>query len=573
MDEFDNSETSICPHCGYDQNTKKKEAYLLDPGYILNNRYIIGVLLGAGGFGATYVAWDAVLNKKVAVKEYFPSEFATRIMGTTEVCAYDGEKSYQYEAGLASFIGEAKRLAKFNSQANIVHIYDSFEANSTAYIIMDYVEGKTLKELLKERGPLPYEEVVKYAILILNALQNVHNEGIIHRDIAPDNIKINGDDAVLLDFGAARNATTHNSKSLSVIVKPGYAPQEQYISRGDQGPWTDVYAMGAVMYHLITGKLPPESIERVVKDEIKTPTQLGFNIPEPIENAIMNSLNVKPEHRIQTAKEFADALSGAVEMERIVVKTNDDNGKLSKKAKIIISCVAVVAVALIIGIIVSTTSINGESNHTSQELQNYVGVDKDTAIDEMEKENINYKIIGTEELEGVDEGEEVIAYQNYEPGTPVDDVNELSIKIQKAPVKKGEVPDLTSLTKEKAIERLKKAGFENYTFKEKNNNQYDEGLVCEQSVKANKKASVDTEIIVYLAKNTTTTTKKQSTTNSSNSNSGKSSNTTTKRSTAKQSTTSGYFDSEDEYFSSEGEHPAASGSFDSDDSGSGDFDY
>lgn len=511
MGEFDNSETSICLYCGFDQNSGKKEEYHLQPGYVLKDRYLIGRAIGAGGFGVTYIAWDNVFDKKVAVKEYFPSDFATRIQGTTEVCAYDGEKTYQYEAGLTSFVEEAMRLAKLNQLPNIVHIYDSFIYNCTAYIIMDYVEGVTLKEILKERGPLPYDEVIKYVVPVLNVLQKVHEEGIIHRDIAPDNIKINGDEVTLLDFGAARNATTRNSKSLSVIVKPGYAPEEQYRTRGDQGPWTDVYAMAAVMYHLITGKLPIESIERSIKDELKTPTELGFPIPQSVENAIMNALNVKAEYRIQSAKEFADALSGAVEVERVVVKPKQDAGKLSKKAKIIISSVAVVALALIIAIVASTVSINTGSSYNGDLLPNFESQEKESAFEEMEKYGISYQVIGTYELNGVSKDTELIAWQSIEAQTPVNEVEKLDVKIAKAPIEKGKIPDLSALTKEKAIEALKEAGFTNYKFETKENNKYKQGLVCDQSVKAGKSVVLDTKITVYTAKNTTTTTQRTTT--------------------------------------------------------------
>lgn len=511
MSEFDNGETTICPYCGYDQNSGKKEEYHLQPGYILKDRYLIGRSIGAGGFGVTYIAWDNVFDKKVAIKEYFPSDFATRIQGTTEVCAYDGEKTYQYEAGLKNFVEEAMRLAKLNQLPNIVHIYDSFIYNCTAYIIMDYVEGETLKDILKARGPLPYEEVIKYVVPVLNVLQKVHEEGIIHRDIAPDNIKVSGDEVTLLDFGAARNATTGNSKSLSVIVKPGYAPEEQYRSRGDQGPWTDVYAMAAVIYHLITGKLPIESIERSVKDELKTPTQLGFSIPQSVENALMNALNVKAEYRIQTAKEFADALSGAVEVERVVVKPKEDAAKLSKKAKIIIASVAVIAIVLIVTIVASTVNINNASSYTGEVLPSFVNQEKETAFDELEKYGIEYQIDGTLELNGVSKGTELIAWQSVEPQTPIDEVKNIAIKIAKAPIEKGKIPDLSALTKGEAVDALKKAGFTNYKFEVKENNKYKQGLVCEQSVEAGKNVAVDTEIVVYTAKNTATTTKRTTT--------------------------------------------------------------
>ena len=514
MNDFDISQSTVCPHCGYDQSTPKKESYHLDPGYMLNNRYIIGNAIGSGGFGITYIAWDTVLEKKVAIKEYFPTEFGTRLLGDTEVCPYDGEKSYQFEAGLNSFVDEALRLAKLNSLPHIVHIYDSFAANYTAYIIMDFVEGKTLMELLREKGPLPYEEVIKYIVPVLDVLDKVHQEHIIHRDIAPDNIKVNGDDVVLLDFGSARTATTHYSKSMSVLVKPGYSPWEQYSSKGNQGPWTDVYAIAAVMYHLITGKIPKDSCYRVDDDDLKTPTEMGFPIPEKIENAIMNALNVKPEYRIQSAKEFADALRGDIELERVLIKTKDKTVvKLSKKTKIGILAGAVAAVAAIIIIIASTSDISKYTADHGKMLPDLSSMKKAEAIKTLDSYGIDYMIVGTYELKGTKEGEERIAYQDIPPQTPIEDVTrKIKLKVAKAPIKRGNIPSLSGQTVSEAKKTLKDAGFNNYEFIEQINNNYKEGLVFKVSPEVGKRIPVKNKVTVYYAKNVTTTTTRRYTT-------------------------------------------------------------
>ena len=268
MEEYDDN-TTVCPYCGYVKGTPAKEIYQLQPESILSGRYIIGKVLGFGGFGITYIAWDSVLEKKVAVKEYLPSDFATRMPGQTCVSVYEGEKEEQFKSGLRSFIEESQRLAKFNSVDGIVSIYDSFAENGTAYIIMEYLDGRTLKSILKEKGKIPYQEAIGYALPVLYALEDVHKAGIIHRDIAPDNIFITNDGKVkLLDFGAARYATTLHSKSLSVILKPGYAPEEQYRTRGNQGPWTDVYAMAATLYRAVTGVIPEDSLERKIPEVV-----------------------------------------------------------------------------------------------------------------------------------------------------------------------------------------------------------------------------------------------------------------------------------------------------------------
>ena len=512
MEDYDSSQSSVCPYCGYDPNTPKKENYHLDPGSLLNGRYLIGRTIGAGGFGITYIAWDMVLDKKVAIKEYFPTELCTRMLGENEVCAYDGEKTYQFEAGLNSFVDEALRLVKLNNLPNIVHIYDSFAANYTAYIIMEYVDGKTLMDLLKESGPMPYEKVVEYIVPVLDVLERVHAEGMVHRDIAPDNIKINHNgEVVLLDFGSARNATSQNSKSLSVLVKPGYSPWEQYRSQGNQGPWTDVYAIGAVMYHLITGKLPQDSSERIVNDELKTPTEMGYPIPKNIENTIMNALNVKLEFRIQSAKEFADALRGEVQMERVVDKTKDKTVvKLSKRAKISIAASAAVAVLAIIIMILSSSSVKNINRINRGELPSYYGrTDLNAVTSELDRIKKGGVKVGY--IYNIDpnlkEGKKVTKVQTEPKNvTSLNSLKKITITIT---IPSIEVPNVVGKSYSKAKDKLIKAGIDKskIKYKKKKNNDKSDNVVLSQSLKAGYKIEdLNTVITLTIAQNYTTTT-------------------------------------------------------------------
>ena len=377
MSEYEEGLT-VCPHCGYAQGTPAREAYQLPPETILNGRYLVGRVLGFGGFGTTYIAWDLVLEKKVAVKEYMPSDFATRAPGETQLSVYDGELGEQFEAGLKSFIDESRRLAKFNHEDGIVHIFDSFLENGTAYIVMEYLEGKTLKELLKERGgKIPYDEAVKYILPVLKSLDAVHQTGIIHRDIAPDNIFLTNDGKVkLIDFGASRYATTLHSKSLSVILKQGYAPEEQYRSHGEQGPWSDVYAVCATLYRAITGIVPEDALERCANDKLVSPSKMGINLPVGIENAILNGLNTKAENRIPSAKELEQALSGEIEVQRIKEeKKKEDVGKWSKKQIIIACCSGVAVIAVVILAILGVFSLNKSLDTTLYAtVPDYIGM-------------------------------------------------------------------------------------------------------------------------------------------------------------------------------------------------------
>ncbi|MDR2931722.1 MAG: serine/threonine protein kinase, partial [Oscillospiraceae bacterium] len=304
MERIDDT-ADICPLCGYKKGTPPREAYHLPPETILRGRYIVGRVIGYGGFGVTYIGLDAQLERKIAIKEFLPSDFATRMPGDINVTVYANDAQEQFEAGLKSFVDEAHRLARFNSKPGIVDIYDSFSENLTAYIVMQFLDGKTVKQIMQEEGAFPYERARDIILPVLKTLQDVHQENVIHRDIAPDNIFITKDGEVkLLDFGAARYATTFHSKSLSVILKPGYAPEEQYRSRGNQGAWTDVYATAATFYKMITGVTPEESMERAMKDTVQEPSRLGVAVPKNAETAIMNAMNVRIEDRTQSAEEF-----------------------------------------------------------------------------------------------------------------------------------------------------------------------------------------------------------------------------------------------------------------------------
>ena len=306
----------VCPVCGYQKGTPPKESYHLKPGTLLR-KYLIGRVLGYGGFGVTYLGYDTQFDIRVAIKEYLPGEYATRIPGDLTLTVYSGEKGTMFANGRAKFIDEARRLAQFSGEAGVVSILDEFDANGTCYIVMEYLEGETLKERLKRVGKISAEEAVQIMLPVLDALTVVHAKGIIHRDISPDNIFLTNDGKVkLLDFGAARYASAGQSKSLSIILKPGYAPEEQYRSHGEQGPWSDVYACAATMYKAITGVTPEDALERAVRDEVKPLTKMHVRISREQSNAIMNAMNIFREDRTQSAAEFKSQLIGAQKVRR-----------------------------------------------------------------------------------------------------------------------------------------------------------------------------------------------------------------------------------------------------------------
>ena len=342
-----------CPHCGFKESEYKKIGYHLAPHSTLVDTYVVGKAIGYGGFGVTYVGYNAILEKKVAIKEYLPGEFATRSPGDTTVTAFTGDKEQAYYKGLEQFEQEAKRLAKLKNKDGIVEIFDSFRANNTVYIIMERLEGETLKELIKREKKLSVTKATNIIVAVLEALKEVHEDGIIHRDISPENIFITKSGEVkLIDFGAARNATTGLSKSLSVIVKQGYAPPEQYFSKGKQGTWTDVYATAATYYKMLTGITPDDSMERKGKDSLVPPSKLKVKLGKGQENALLNALELDIKNRTSTVDEFLEELTGDKgKVKRVKVKKEkEDLGKMSLKTKLaIVLGTVVVACAFVIG--------------------------------------------------------------------------------------------------------------------------------------------------------------------------------------------------------------------------------
>ena len=298
-----------CPYCGFDlAENERKYPVALRAGTVLNGRYIVGRVLGQGGFGITYLAWDTKLEARVAVKEFMPNEIATRVGTTVSVAVESRTEDFTY--GAERFQEEARTLAKFMGQPNIAGVTDYFDENDTSYFVMDYIEGISFKTYIANHGgKVSVDDALNVMIPVLRALTAVHAEGFIHRDVTPDNIYITKDGQVkLLDFGSARYSIGDKSKSLDVILKVGYAPKEQYIRRSRQGPFTDVYSCAACFYAAITGYLPPESLERLEHDDLVPISQYGIEIPEYLDKAILKGLAVQPEDRFQSAAEFLEAI-------------------------------------------------------------------------------------------------------------------------------------------------------------------------------------------------------------------------------------------------------------------------
>lgn len=301
----------ICPYCAYVQHAPAESSVQLAPRTILNGKYLLGRALGQGGFGITYLAYDLEANRKHAIKEYFPAIISTRARDRLTVTPLSNRNRQDLEYGLSKFYEEGQALYRFRDHPNVVKMVEYFQANGTGYIVMIYIEGRTFKEHLHLKGgKISYTDALAPLSLVMNALQDLHSAGILHRDISPDNIYLeDGGGVRILDFGATRYAMGEQSRSLSVVLKPGYAPEEQYRSRGKQGPWTDIYALGATFYRAIVGQVPPESMDRLQLDDLVPPSRLGVETTPRAEAALLKALAVKAENRFQSIAEFRDAIS------------------------------------------------------------------------------------------------------------------------------------------------------------------------------------------------------------------------------------------------------------------------
>lgn len=309
----DKGNKSKCPQCGFIETALPESPNYLQLRTILQNKYIVGRPLGQGGFAITYLAWDINLGVKLAIKEYFPLDLVYRIPGNNLVIAHSKSQDAIFAHDMEKFLQEARTLARFMDHPNIVSVADFFQANRTAYLVMHYIEGMTMRQHLAHSGEkLPFNTTMKIMMPVMDALLVIHEAGLLHRDVSPENIIISQKGRVLLiDFGAARTSASSKDDSLSVVMKPGYTPEEQYRSRGVQSPATDIYAVAATIYRTITGQMPPNSLDRLAEDTIVPPTQLDAEIDQTTEIAILKAMDVKSSNRFQSIAEFQQALMQA----------------------------------------------------------------------------------------------------------------------------------------------------------------------------------------------------------------------------------------------------------------------
>ena len=514
--ELFGDEFEICPHCGYVVGTHAEEAIHIEPGTLLYDRYIVGKVLGYGGFGVTYLGWDGKLEQKVAIKEYLPGEFSTRMPGQSQVTVFNGEKNEQFHDGLRKFVEEAKHLAKFQNEQGIVKIFDSFEENDTAYIIMEYLDGETLTEYLRREKTIPEDVAVAMLTPVMESLQAVHDEGLLHRDIAPDNIFLTKSGEVkLIDFGASRYATTSHSRSLTVIIKPGYSPEEQYRSRGDQGPHTDVYAIAATLYKMITGKTPPDAMERRAKyenqnkDILEEPHKINKKISPNRENAILNALNVRIEDRTPDIATFIKDLNADPPVKRVYGKIKKiDLYSWPLWLKILVP--SLLSVILIFAALLLTGVIKF-SNFTEEIVipENIVvvpdveGLYKDEAIKLIEDGKLLASTDGAIESDYIPAGK--IILQTPVGGSYIDINGTVLLMISSGKGVESPVDGVSTVPyviwdeKDLAISKLTQAGLAEPEIIEKHDENVAYGSVIEQSVEAGTQVDEGTKITLTIS--------------------------------------------------------------------------
>ena len=357
-----------CPYCGFSlqEYERHRSLEILPAGVMLNQRYVVGKLLGKGGFGVTYLGFDDKLQTAVAIKEYFPvgvcmrDNVSPRAPGTpaVQVRIVSSQAVPVYNKGLRDQEREAVMLANI-SLPGVVNVKDFFRENGTGYIIMKYVDGVDLRNYVRDQGRrLSEQEVLGMVRQVVISLGQIHRQNIIHRDISPDNIMIDRDgQAVLIDFGSARLAMADTNRSMTVLLKQGYAPPEQYSTSGRQGPWTDVYALCATVYYLMTGRVPADAVERMNRpddqQQMRAPLAAA-GVSEHTQRALLRGLAIRQEDRFHTMEQLYDALYGGAPVATVpdrAIPAAPENYPADKKEPSSGRTARIILIAAILGVL------------------------------------------------------------------------------------------------------------------------------------------------------------------------------------------------------------------------------
>lgn len=332
-------DSGVCSYCGFDESSYEPSVSALKPGTCLHDRYFIGCVIGQGGFGITYSAWDIMLTIKIAIKEYYPQGMVGRGGAdnrNTHVIVQNKENASRFDKGLREFLREARTLAQFDHFRGVVSIRDFFAENNTAYIAMEYVDGIPISSYIRSNGPLSGKQLLEKMEPILYSMNLIHELGYLHRDISANNVMFMTDGQLkLIDFGAARMIENEDI-TITASIKRGYSPSEQYLTKGKLGEWTDIYSLCATMYFMLTGKVPDDAIERIIEDKVKPlAADNSIDLDMNIRQAIDKGMSVRAEDRYQKISDlYMDMYPDAVlNRERVILPTMATSNKGSGRKK------------------------------------------------------------------------------------------------------------------------------------------------------------------------------------------------------------------------------------------------
>ena len=304
-----------CSRCGKEFSSPEKSAYLRDGTYLMYGRemFYVGTVLGQGGFGITYLAWDFLQMKKVVIKEFFPEEYCRRDSDFSVRITVDEGYREQFDTGMHRFLQEGAVMRAVSGIPGIVKILNTFQLNGTAYIIMDYIDGLTLAEKVTQEGPMTMKKAAEILFPVFDTVTQLHEKGFIHRDLSPENIKMDrAGQLILLDYGSARQYEEDKTGRYTVFVRSGYSPIEQYEKESVQNEASDVYALGAILYWMVTGTEPIDSTSRILFDMQMEPSYYNYEISHDQDFVVMKALSMDPSLRYPSAADFRCALEGVL---------------------------------------------------------------------------------------------------------------------------------------------------------------------------------------------------------------------------------------------------------------------
>lgn len=515
--------------CGFDRKRYPSDSHYLPlNSFLKNGDYMVGKVLGEGGFGITYIGFDQNLLSRIAIKEYYPAGFAGRDIsgGTYDVCAYGGDYAEVYKKGLDAFLKEARMLTQFSAMEGIVKVRNLFEENKTAYIIMEYVEGVSIKSYVQRYGRIKPELVLKMMEQPIRALQAVHRKNLVHRDVSADNLMIGQDGRVtLIDFGAARSSNAMDEKTRTTICKQGFSALEQYSKEGKQGPWTDVYSICATMYYMLTGTVPKSSTERIVDDTVVSLSQMDdILLGQDKKDAIMTGMAVKISERFQNMEALHCALYGKLsesvtepeftflkeEKPAVPTKKKEPDRKvngltailgeaLRKKKKDRTRQMGKILMAKIAGgtaVVILLLSILWSQRgfiHTN------AGAGKQA--EQIGKDGLGQRVEAgpTDTPETTKVSDNQIKPVSQTIGTPEVGTPQTSSTPKEPASKAVKMPKVNGLKRAEAVRRLKKKGLR-YKIVIRNSSEVSVGIVIRASVSAGKTVKKGRQVILYVSK-------------------------------------------------------------------------